>query len=315
MSDIYLSALRGANPLSAMAAFGLLRACSEMTERLGNVTLRWEQNPDWIAVLGTGKNDISSEELISNLVKRQERIARSYLLKGLARIGDIKKLTPKQFGEQAIEIRRHCKPQQRNIVDFIVSLGSEVGPRGTVSTSSFQMTSGQQQFLREIRTLVIKMVERPKRGNSPEDLFKEALFGPWKYADKQSPFGWDGSTEGIHALQAQSPTESGSRSVRAAVWLAFEALALYPTVAVGRRIYTGGMDFDQSAFSWPIWKPAISIDTVQSLVNSPLLIEPDPPLAILRKMGVAEVFRSRRTKTGGSSGNYRIFWQAEPCGV
>ena len=77
-NDIPLTGLIGSNPLGALAAFGLLRVCSE-TPRLSNSRLYWsmdlEGDPidDWIAVLRLG-DDVKRDELIDLLADRQKNL-------------------------------------------------------------------------------------------------------------------------------------------------------------------------------------------------------------------------------------------------
>jgi hypothetical protein len=66
--EIPLTGLIGSNPLGAMAAFGLLRVCSEIKE-LEKSRLFWRMKDDWIAVLAfKGENSISEDKLASLLL-------------------------------------------------------------------------------------------------------------------------------------------------------------------------------------------------------------------------------------------------------
>jgi hypothetical protein len=69
---------------------------------------------------------------------------------------------------------------------------------------------------------------------------REALFGPWRYEDPQHSLGWDPSAERLHALRSRSPTKDAPQGVAAAVWLAFEALPLFPCFLSGGSLVTRG---------------------------------------------------------------------------
>jgi hypothetical protein len=106
------------------------------------------------------------------------------------------------------------------------------------------MTSGPQRFLRIAGELARTL--KSGEGDGPRERirerFREGLFGPWRYRDKQHPLGWDPVFERLHALQARSPDKEDPMSVSAVVWLAFESLPLFPVATRGGRLLTGGFD-------------------------------------------------------------------------
>jgi hypothetical protein len=71
-------------------------------------------------------------------------------------------------------------------------------------------------------------------------MFREALFGRWRYDDPQHSLGLDPSTERLHALRAVSSTKEESCGVATAVGLAFEALPLFPCFWADGRLATTG---------------------------------------------------------------------------
>src|SRR5262249_19301816 len=125
-------------------------------------------------------------------------------------------------------------PTHRATVDFLAAYGSElVTQKGVIHTTPFDMTSGQQQFLALVAALAQDFRQNAQRTS---EAFVEALWGPWRYRDRVHALGWDPDGERLHAYEARSPTKTPARSVRAAVWLAFEALPLFPTAAVAGRL-------------------------------------------------------------------------------
>jgi hypothetical protein len=112
-------------------------------------------------------------------------------------------------------------------------------------------------------------------------------------------------------------------SVRAAVYLAAEALPLFPSAPVGSRLATRGLtrvirnaeksSKEVSFFSWPIWCEPLCLEEVRSLIALKALSLEHPHLKELRTMGVMEVFRSQKVRTGSAKSGYNIFSTAYPC--
>lgn len=59
------------------------------------------------------------------------------------------------------------------------------------------------------------------------------------------------------------------------VWLAFQALPLFPVVPPGRRAMTTGSTSrgKSEQFTWPVWSVRLSIDEVRVLLGPPDLAE------------------------------------------
>jgi hypothetical protein len=331
---LILAGLRGSHPLGALAAFGLLRCLSETSE-FGIPRLHWELQDDWLAVLTT-EQPISREGLASNLLKRMGTWHNRCEFIWEDKIDT----NPQRFADTAREAVDKATPHDRRGVDFFASFGCElIIPNGKIKPTAFQMTSGNQAFLKLLRELAESLSGTPthtkisekskserekkveeekqkKREREIQNAFYEALFGPWRYKDVQHSLGWDPTMERLHALRSQAPTKDKENlSVRAAVWLAAEALPLFPCAPAGGTLITRGFteQKDNARFSWPIWECPLAIDTIRSLLALKALTEDNPPLSALHVYGIVEVFRSQKVKTGGDSGNYRIFRPAYPC--
>src|SRR5262249_4352143 len=161
--------------------------------------------------------------------------------------------------------------------DFLAAFASEPGvdEDGQLEPTAFYMTSGRQEFLKEARTLAGKLANGVSIGRQKktcEGMFREALLGPWRYEDPQHSLGWDPATERLHALRAKSPTKEVSEGVTAAVWLAFEALPLFPCFLSEGRLATTGFRTTGATwrervtyFSWPVWTDPVRLATVRSL--------------------------------------------------
>jgi hypothetical protein len=318
MAEIRLTGLLGAHPLGALAAFGLLRCCGEM-DGFRDARLGWQPDPEWSAVLEADAS-ISSEELVAALVSRQQQRPTSAELNWARTI----RTSTGEYLEAARgaceELRQGC----RTYADFLVAFGCELeaNDEGQIEPTAFYMTSGRQEFLKEARTLAARLVGGIKFGRrkkGPEEMFREALFGPWKYEDPQHSLGLDPTTERLHALRAKSPTKETSEGVTAAVWLAFEALPLFPCFLSRRRLATTGFHTRGSTWhdrttslTWPVWRRPVPLDTLRSLLSLPALAEEELPEHELRARGIEAVFRSERYRVK-TQGAYFILRPAYPC--
>jgi hypothetical protein len=180
--------------------------------------------------------------------------------------------------------------RERLDADYFAAFGSEMitdGSKGLVKPTAFHMTSGQQKFLDAICSVANSLQSDTTKA------FEEALFGPWQYQDKIHSMGWDPSAERLHALRHIAPTREHARCECAAVWLAIEALPLYPTAASRGRLKTSGFVRTEkdSMLVWPIWTTPIGIDTLRSLIMT-------SDEASLKKRGVATMYRSIRSEFG-----------------
>jgi hypothetical protein len=99
-----------------------------------------------------------------------------------------------------------------------------------------------------MRKAAAKLAKRSKKGEVSTEIarmVKEALFGPWKYVHDEHSLGWDPQGQRLHALRNKAPTNDAKRrSVCAAVFLATEALPLFPSFAVRNRLQTTGFHRD-----------------------------------------------------------------------
>jgi hypothetical protein len=213
---------------------------------------------------------------------------------------------------------------RRGYADFLAAFACEVqvDENGQVSPSHFYMTSGQQRFLKEARDVassLVKGIKVGRRKKSPAEMFQEALFGPWKYEDPQHSLGLDPSTECLHALRARSPSADPNPGVTGAIWLALEALPLFPCFWSQGRLVTTGFHAGGSTsrdrvtyLTWPVWECAVPLDTVRSLLSLLALAAEEPPARELRACGIRQVFRSERYKLK-TKGAYYILRPAFPC--
>jgi len=306
MTALSLTGLRASTPLGALAAFGLLRVCSQLPLPQP-VRLSWRLTVDWSAELWFAR-PVTANTLTDALAAHMATRADAPVLTWRADI----KAPPAEFAAFARQAQREAQPEQRETADFIAAFGSELitaVSKPEVKPTALHMTAGQQKFLQMARSLAQALAPKPGTRRPPQAAFQEALFGPWQYQDSYHAMGWDPATERLHALRAQSPSKDKPRSVAAAVWLAFEALPLVPAAATGQRLVTGGFDSNNRCFSWPVWEMPLDLATVRSLLGLAELTWEQPPKQELRARGICHVYRARRAPLGEKG--YAIFRTAD----
>ena len=283
-NDILLQGLVGSNPLGAMAAFGLLRVCSEIPD-LEGARLHWTWDQDWRAVL-RAPQAVGQEDLIKQLVLHQKD--RSL---GVFNWSEDIKVNPETYREQMLSHSVNSSLYRRLDADYFAAYGSEMvkdkTSKGNVKPTDLHMTAGQQKFLKLINKDLAKSMSK-----KTVEAYDEALFGPWRREDNVNSLGWDPSAKRLHALRHRAPSSDVFHCVRAAVWLAVEAMPLYPTAAISGKLQTTGFTATRPRmFSWPIWKPPIGLDTLRTLIVT------SDSTASLLKRGVTAVYRSERAES------------------
>ena len=299
MPDFLLPGLRGSDPLGARAALGLLRVTSRLAVSQP-VRLSWVPQPDWVARL-TVDAAVAPATWVALLA---QDVAQRAAAPELAWRDDLK-ASPQEYHAFAHALMAAITPDTRDAADFLAAFGSELVAfqhKAALKPTAFDMTSGQQRFVREVRHVAQSLRQPPHAAAA----FAEALWGPWRYQDGVHPLGWDPTAERLHAYAAQSPTTTKATSVVAALWLAFESFPLFPTAMVAdHRVQTGGFDRDSRWFSWPIWTMPLPLPTVRSLLSLAELVAETPAQEALHARGIAHVYRARRARVGDKG--YAIF--------
>lgn len=306
MSTLDLAGLLAHQPLGFMAACGLLRSLTEWRD-FGWTRLSWRKDArgeDRIAVIDS-ERVLDIDGVTQALICRSKQQRESAALTWSTKIDDRAKY--RETARNAVQGLAERRP--RDDVDMLSALASDlVDDGGKLRSTAFDLTSGNQRILQSIRVLAGEP-ETAKGKPNPltRDAIEEALIGPWSYRDAHHSLGWDPNTQRLHALRGKLPEkDKEGRSVRAAVFLASQALPLFPSFAVGRRLRTTGFHRheDDDWFAWPIWREPISLDTLRSLLAQPFRRD-------LHARGVDVVYRCRRSHTGGAEGNYQVFSHAE----
>jgi hypothetical protein len=297
MSALLLTAIEGANPLGYLAALGALRL-SSLRWPAEKIRLRWVQTGGW------------QPELFGIPVRGEDEFCRILQEEGqwvpladFAVLGKNLTVSPEAFGAAVRRVVKQETNQDRRAADFAAAFGCDVladKEKGRIRYTDlcFITGSGHQDFLGTANSLA--------RSTKAEHL-REALFGPWRYADRSLSLRWDPDDAKEYALQWTNPSSEGVTSIWGANRLAFEALPVFPVVAAGNGPRTIGFQRRgrSDEFTWPIWTPWAGLDVVRSLVCQRELQADKPDRASLSAIGVAEIFRAQRVRIGQGA-NFKV---------
>ena len=182
--------------------------------------------------------------------------------------------------------------------------------KGTILPTHFDMTSGQQEFLKGLAGVAESLVPennpgaRRRRERTCLDFagvteaFRQAIVGPWLYKESEHSLGWDSDQERLHALRAKEPSsDKRNRCVIAALWLAFQALPLFPAMPGIRGLEVVGFKRKGRSVGlrWPIWNPPIGPDSLRSLLALGELWKDTPDFDTLKRRRVSAVFQSQKS--------------------
>lgn len=289
MTTLELTGLKGHNPLGFLAACGTMSAAT-LIAAVKSPMLHWQrQASGWVASLTA--SDLDHDGLGDVLMKHANSISTLGAWSWSTKIDD-----RRSFRRQA---RTSIQERDRHALGVLSAEASDIIHRSDALESTlFDLTSGNQRFLSSICDIA---------QNLSVDALSEALWGPWTYSDDAHSLGWDPQSQRLHALRHKLPEkDKANRSVRAAIFLASQAVSLFPCFAINGRLRTTGFHREDGEdwFVWPIWEEPITLDGLRSLLAHPLNND-------LRQRGVAVAYRCRRVRTGGSEGNYQVFSNAE----
>lgn len=294
MNTVVFSALEGSNPLAYLAALGALRLADLIWPECG-IQLRWIRDGGWRPELA-GVPVAEELEFCRALQEQGSWVP----LDDFAALGDNLTVPRSDFETvvRSVAMRSHM---DRRSSDFAAAFGCEIfEDKGRIEYTDlcFVTGSGHQHFLGAARKLAACVGEKHLR---------EALFGPWRYADKGLSMRWDPDDAKEYALRWQNPSSEGVFSVWGANRLAFEALPLFPCVPTAAGLRTTGFRMQNRTheFTWPIWVHAAGVDTVRSLLALRELQEETPDRVRLEAMGVCEILRAERVRIGQGA-NFKV---------
>jgi hypothetical protein len=298
---IELTGLWADLPIGAMAAFGCLRICDRTPQWRGS-NLSWSQSGGGFQATLWTYEERKADELVAALIAD---VAGAGDRLELSWAEQIKTAAPGMFVRNA-ERALAEGASQRDTSDWFAAFGSDLGNDDKIEPTPFDMSVARQKFLADARRLALTLADRRNvDSGKTAGAYQEALFGPWTYRDDQHSLGWDPSTMKLGAFTYKAPTAMVNTGVRAAVWLAFESLPLFPCFydhGLKTRAFRAGREV---SFCWPVWTPPISLDALRTLLGWAALLEDEPPIEELRARGVAAVFRSTKFKPNKYLANFR----------
>lgn len=294
MFRIELTGLRADAPIGVMAAFGCLRVC-QRSERLAGSKLSYARSgSSFHAVLWT-REETSHAELIGALVRD---VGGAPTRKELTWHDQIKTADAGLFRAAAKGAIDTATPETRETSDWFAAFGSElVTNEGKVESTPFDMTVARQRFLADALKLAALLAAPGRKGKSAEESYREALFGPWKYEDDQHSLGWDPSSMKLGAFTFRAPTGMANAGVRAAVWLAFESLPLFPCFWAGSlRTRAFSRSGRELGLCWPVWHPPIGVAELECLLGMPVVVSRNPRTTELKVRGIMALYRCAQYK-------------------
>jgi hypothetical protein len=286
MHKTELTGLDGSNLLAYLAALGTLRVLT-LADGAPDVRMEWVDRGAWTPVLyhGSAGSPVELLDLLEPLVSGEDSINAAW------NIGNDLTMSCDEYGKVLRENLENGSDGQT--LSFLAAFGGDVygasPKRETMSDTAFRTMSGagHQHFLGFMRELAAQ---------TEREHLQRALFAEWDYGDERPSLRWDPADYRPHALRAVDPSGDPIRTMRGANRLAVEALPLFPTAPVGRRIRTTAFRDGEAGTEvvWPIWTDQLELGSVASLLAS--RVESGRP-------GVTQVFRATRF----TEGKYRNF--------
>ncbi len=302
-AGLVLQGLDGANPLAFLAALGTLRTLSRFWPNQ-NVRMAWKlEGAAWRPALSRD-GDLGEEQIVGPLLDYNGLLVSASTKKeaecfNMAALGDIIGVSPGEFDKFARRAFCYAKvhgasPAGKEPLDFVAAYGSSacLSDKGKIEPTQLSFANGQsgQSLLKSFREL--------RDGLTKEHLLA-ALYRPWTYTDPRPTLRWDPADCRPYAHLATDPGNSRTtpiRTMRGANYLAFLGLPLLPSVPAAQGIRTTGFTRSgrQWAWTWPTWECPLTVNGVGSLLALSDLQADTPDHIRLRRLGVAQVFRSRR---------------------
>lgn len=303
--SIVLSGLNGSNPLAFLAALGTLRTCVTMYPD-SEFRMGWDViEGAWRPRLSCRGHDVDKNSLCDAMA---DWLAAPLQCDLLEAIGDNLTLHPARFRElarQAYQSGTHLGNGLRTSLDFLAAFGSDATyqshskDRSLIQDTALRTMSGagHQHFIKFMREII---------ANTTAEHLHATLFEPWSYRDEGRGMNlrWDPLDDRRYAMRWKNPSSDPAVTMRGANRLAIEGLPLFPTAPMGNDLETTGFKSISKRgtfWTWPIWKPAITLASVRSLLQHPAWQPGQAEPAdedLLGKLGVATLFRSQRITVG-----------------
>jgi hypothetical protein len=306
-SDHPLPGLEPNNLLAFLALLGLLRALDE-SRPAWRPRARWSLDAPPLRPVLVLRQAATPFEVSSAAAEGVARLAIEHDFDGKADLNH-----SVSEARTALETARTTGGHAADLVAALFCDAAEKvaqgKPTGQVEATPFCLLFGQghQHFLQRLAT-VPKTPAPPPRGRgktavevSAEDCIAEALFAPWARQDPTFSFRWDPAEDVRYALMYGDPSNASNKTGTqhganrlAAVGLA--QLTAVPTQRGGQvRLGAPGGEWDQGfRMSWPIWRDALGLEAIRTLLTHPDLRTP----GAMDRLGVDHVREARRIPVG-----------------
>lgn len=280
--SLMLTALRGDIPVGFLAGLGLVRICPRGT------ALSWDPSSRRALLHGIDRH-VLLEHLVAHMKDRSASAE-------LAVADDVRGLALARYRE----IAASC---DLATLEWVRAWWREDGD--VIAHLNICFTSGQMRMIKMARELAASL--DPARGKRGAERiaakFDEALFGPWRYEDKVSSWGWDPATYRIGAETPMAPTEMKTDGVAAAYWLAWEALPFLPNIP-GQGTLGFVKDSRGSRWTWSTWGVPLDRHAIAAALHRPdecVALGGDAYESAIVKSGYYGFFRQGRVQGRTSS--------------
>lgn len=245
-----LTALQGHTPIGFMAGAGLLRIAPVGTR------LSWNRTTQTAELHG-----LERDALLTHVLQHMTGRAQAPELQ-LA--DDVRKFAVDTF-------RAAYEQAEEPLASWLRAWWREDGKEakdGMATPTNLCLTGGPMRMIKMARELAEHLDPTRKKGaeKTVRSQFEEALFGPWRYADRYASWGWDPASFRLGALTAHAPTDMKMEGVAGAYWLAWESQPLFPCI---HGAGTLGFEFRPRAWTWATWAEPLDLPAVQALLRQP----------------------------------------------
>lgn len=293
MSRVELVGVDGSNPLGFLAALGLLRmspgaklgfaadgSCSAFLDGLEKT-----QSELAAVVAADAERAAGAPSWRLTYAKTEKR--------GTKDVADLK-APPEEFRKFLVQCLKCWMKGDGEAVAYAAAFGTDVvvDGKGNTKPTAFHFTAANQQFLGAVEAI---------RASLTQEWIEISLFSG--HGEKPgSNLRWDPGAERNWALMAGNPNDEGTRVDAPLEWLAFRGLPLLPSFPRGTRIITTAVlgRGDDMTFTWPLWSPPASVQTVRSALQLDWTSSARERTA----RGVFAVCRSSIRRTSQGFGNF-----------
>jgi len=306
--ELFLRGIDGGNLLGFLAALGALRVCTEQLSL--ECTLSWREAGSAYRAVFHSAAPITQEEFIDRLTRAlacgvdQHPVLEWELWSGKS---------PAPCRDEFDAARQKAKSTSRAKADFLAAIGSDLSRR--VPFDSPLRAPREDYLLGNLRAILGVGRPHAELTATLSAPLCAALFQPWTYSDalENCSLKFDPAEDLRYALRWANPSGDPLRKKRGnmlgANRLAIEAIPLFVSITRSTDFATVGCrrGNDGWTVTWPLWRPPIGLDTIRSLLASPLPADEGDRRRKMQR-GIAAVYQCRRETIGKT----RIFTPAQP---